>query len=169
MHYANERKPPSAEETNALTNYKRHTIAIAYKTSEWRCIDFEVIHFKDVAHWLPENQAYQTEKKAMLCMLQSVRNNTTIVLGNTHFEHKPEYDHVKFAQAIYYLERASKYIRENKGARDTLPFVTGGDYNATPISSVLSAFYNENIFAGKDEEGVSPSTWRVPEDFDRER
>ena len=50
-----------------------------------------------------------------------------------------------------------------------MPFVTGGDFNATPISSVLSAFYNENIFAGKDEEGVSPSTWRVPEDFDRER
>mmetsp|Transcript_23435 Transcript_23435/g.31395 ORF Transcript_23435/g.31395 Transcript_23435/m.31395 type:complete len:83 (-) Transcript_23435:174-422(-) len=66
------------------------------------------------------------------------------------------------------MERAARYIRENLGGRDTLPFISGGDFNAQPISSVLSAFYNENFLSEADD-AASPSTWSIPEDFDRER
>ena len=78
------------------------------------------------------------------------------MIGNAHFEPNPLQDHVKFAQAVYFMERAAKYIRDNKGgARHnsmgtvsdtfTLPFIAGGDFNSLPISSVLSVFYNEDI------------------------
>ena len=91
------------------------------------------------------------------------------MVGNCHFEHDPRFDHVKYGQAIYYLERIAKYIRENKGMSETLPFVTGGDYNSLPISSVLSAFYNEDIEnspAFIEEE--SPSAWTIPTELSKD-
>ena len=95
----------------------------------------------------------------MLCLLQNTQTNATIVVGNAHFEHSPMLDHVKYGEAIYYVERAAQYIRENSVGRDSLPFISGGDFNAQPKSSALSAFYNENIFEESGE--ASPSTWKV--------
>lgn len=68
---------------------------------------------------------------------------------------------------MHYIERAAKYIQANKAGRDSLPFISGGDFNAQPISSAMSVFYNENI--EQYDGNVSPSTWRIPEDFERER
>ena len=105
----------------------------------------------------------------MLCLLQSTCTSTTILVGNAHFEPSPMKDHVKFAQAIHYIERAAKYIKASVAAsgRDSMPFISGGDFNAQPVSSAMSVFYNENIEKYGDE--VSPSTWRIPADFERER
>ena len=90
------------------------------------------------------------------------------MLGNAHFEHSPFNDHVKFAQAIHLVERAARYVNENATGRDSpLPFILGGDFNAQPISSAMSVFYNEDI--EKVSEDSSLSTWRIPEDFDSER
>ena len=74
-------------------------------------------------------------------MLQNQKSHKTIVVGNCHLENDPANDHVKFAQAVYLLEKSAKYVRENGG----VPFICGGDFNSLPISSVLSAFYCENI------------------------
>ena len=76
-------------------------------------------------------------------MLQHQQSHKTIVLGNCHLEHEPAKDHVKFAQAVFMLEKSAKYVRENGG----VPFICGGDFNSLPNSSVLSAFYGENIEA----------------------
>ena len=76
-----------------------------------------------------------------------MNSNETIVVGNAHFEHSPIVDHVKFAQACYYLEKLAKYIRDNKTTTETLPFISGGDFNSLPVSSAMSAFYGENIEA----------------------
>ena len=66
------------------------------------------------------------------------------------------------------MERAAKYIKQNSEfGKETLPFIMCGDFNALPISSVLSAFYNEDILAQGDDQ--SPSVWRIPEDYDEER
>ena len=72
-------------------------------------------------------------------------------MGNTQLEHNPSKDHVKFAQAAYLIEKAAKYVTENKGARENIPFICGGDFNSLPISSVLSAWYGENIAATEEE------------------
>jgi hypothetical protein len=93
------------------------------------------------------------------------------VVGNVHFEHNPLQDHVKFAQAVCYMERAAKYIRDNKGGArsnslstvsdtDSLPFISGGDFNSLPISSGLSAFYNEDIESDDLTKATEqPSVW----------
>ena len=64
-----------------------HTIAIAYKTSEWRCIDCEIVHLSDLASWVPEHEEFSHYKRAMFALLQHTGSNTKIVVGNTHFEH----------------------------------------------------------------------------------
>ena len=46
-----------------------HTIAIAYKASEWVLIDCELINFSDLAKWFPDNADFHRPKQAMLCIL----------------------------------------------------------------------------------------------------
>lgn len=94
----------------------------------------------------------------MLCIFQHQPSNKKIVIGNVHLEHDPEKDHLKFAQAAFFLEKAANYVSEHKGMRHSLPFICGGDYNSLPISSVLSAFYGENIESSKQ----GPSEWSIP-------
>lgn len=92
------------------------------------------------------------------------------MVGNAHFEHNPIFDHVKYAQAIYYMERIAKYIRENKGMSDSLPFISGGDFNSQPISSGLSAFHNEDIESSPALlELECPSVWTIPSELSKER
>ena len=141
---------------------EKHTIAIAYKAEEWFLIDYQLIDLADIGQWMPNEVSYQKSKQAMLVYLQHRVSHQTIVLGNTHFEHSPLYDHVKFAQAVYFIERAAKYVRVNKSASedDSLPFISGGDFNSLPMSSVLSAFYNENIESGDYvKANEMPSVW----------
>ena len=61
------------------------------------------------------------------------------------------FDHVKYAQAVYSIERAAQFVRQNMAGKETLPFIMGGDFNALPISSAVSAFYNEDILAQADD------------------
>ena len=60
------------------------------------------------------------------------------------------------------MEKAAKLVRDTAGADGSVPCIFGGDFNSLPISSVLSAFYNENIET-KDEETLftNPSIWQL--------
>ena len=126
---------------------ENHTIAIGYKPDEWVLIDSELINFGDLAKVYPDLPEFKKEKQGMLCLFRHILSNETMVIGNAHFEHSPVFDHVKFAQACYYLENIAKYIRDNKTTTESLPFISGGDFNALPIGSCMSAFYGENIEA----------------------
>ena len=141
-----------------------HTIAIAYRASEWVLIDQELLDLTEVAKWVPNEPdfANSKNKNALLCILQHQQTKKTVVLGNAHLEHDPLRDHVKFAQAAYLLERAANYVRDNKGMRHSLPFICGGDFNSLPISSVLSAMYGEDITNTDSDKPAS--LWTVPND-----
>ena len=60
------------------------------------------------------------------------------------------------------MEKAAKLVRDTAGADGSVPCIIGGDFNSLPISSVLSAFYNENI-ESTDEETLlmNPSVWQL--------
>ena len=120
-----------------------HTILVAYKASEWVLIDSELIDLNQLRQWFPRDSSPPLSKNsnAMLCLLQNQKSHQTIVVANCHLEHKPQVDHVKYAQAVYLIEKAAKYVRDNGG----VPFICGGDFNSLPVSSVLTAFYGENI------------------------
>lgn len=78
------------------------------------------------------------------------------------------------------MEKVAKYIRDNKGGdrhssmssvndENSLPFISGGDFNALPISSVLSAIYNENIEDGDYVKANEvPSLWQIPATLPKE-
>jgi len=57
------------------------------------------------------------------------------------------------------MEKAAKYVKENKGMGKSMPFICGGDFNSMPVSSVLSAIYGEDIEETSD---LKPSTWQLP-------
>ena len=106
----------------------------------------------------------------MLSLMYHTPSKETIVLGNTHFENKPELDHVKYAQAVYYIERIARYLKKH-GTSDSfpftvkeLPFISGGDFNSLPHSSVMSVFYNENIERQPQDaiESKRSSKWTIP-------
>ena len=67
----------------------------------------------------------------------------------------------------YLVEKSAKYLRENQGASEHVPFVLCGDFNSFPVSSVLSAIYAEDI-EGKDRSNDTGSTWVIPEDADQD-
>ena len=104
MIYGKREKPP-------MDLPEKHTIAIAYKSTDWALIDTELIDFSDLARSFPGKPEFLKPKKGMLCTLQNKKNMFSIVLANAHFEHNPLFDHVKFAQAVYYLECAAKYAK----------------------------------------------------------
>lgn len=121
----------------------------------------EFIDLNEIRKWFAADSGFPVSKNnnAMLCLLQNQQTNDTIVVGNAHLEHKPEWDHVKFAQAAFLVDKAAKYVRENGNA----PFICCGDFNSLPVSSVLSVFYGENI---EDEDKWSALTSSV-NDSDR--
>jgi len=43
-----------------------------------------------------------------------------------------------------------------------MPFICAGDFNSLPVSSVLSAFYNENIERPEMCPSTWPSLWSIP-------
>ena len=57
----------------------------------------------------------------MLSLMMNNATKETVVLGNVHFENKPEKDHVKYAQAVYYLERIARYMK-SKGTAHYFPY-----------------------------------------------
>ena len=140
------RESPDAE--SSYRGPEKHTIAIAYKTSDWVLIDKELIDLGEVSQWFdqaPSQYSNARNKNAMLVLLRHQFSSKSIVVGNAHLEHRPELDHVKYAQTAFLMEKAAKYIQEHKGMAFSLPFICGGDWNSMPISSVLSAFYGEDI------------------------
>jgi len=72
---------------------------------------------------------------------------------------------VKFAQAVFFLEKAAKYLSESKGMQESLPFICGGDFNSLPVSSVLSVFYGEDF----GDDSKQPSAWSLPESIPQAR
>ena len=91
-----------------------HTLVVGYRSEEWVLIDTEQIEFSDLSEVFPDLDEFKKRKQAILCLFRHVKTNETIVVGNTHFEHNPIFDHVKFAQACFYMEKIAKYIRDNK-------------------------------------------------------
>ena len=69
------------------------------------------------------------------------------------------------------LEKSAAFLRKHSnlntlnGHEQVLPFFLGGDFNSTPISSVMSVLHNEEInHQDKLLEGMNAPTWQIPDD-----
>lgn len=67
---------------------------------------------------------------ALVCRLQHVESNKTIVVANAHCYWNPEYSYVKLCQVHYVMKRAHEFCNEGEGV------VFCGDLNSPPHSSV---------------------------------
>ena len=101
----------------------------------------------------------------MFVLLQNKHNRAKIIVGNAHFEHSPQLDYVKFAQAVYFMKEAAKFCREKADdvTNSSIPFISGGDFNSLPVSSALSVFYNEQMnFEDPEARERNSSVWQIP-------
>ena len=66
---------------------------------------------------------------------------------NTHLYWNHQHDYVKAAQAVHLLEKCATYYKAKSrvGQQSELAFVLGGDFNAKPVSSVMSILLNESL------------------------
>ena len=77
-------------------------------------IDTELVDFDDLVQEYPGLPEFNKAKQGILCLLRHIMSSEIIVLGNAHFEHSPVFDHVKFAQACFYLEKIANFIKNKK-------------------------------------------------------
>ena len=75
------------------------SLAIAFKVNEWTLISTELIDLGQIRQWFPSdvNLPESKHNSAMLCVLQHNETGKLIIVGNTQFENRQEFDHVKFA------------------------------------------------------------------------
>ena len=82
----------------------------------------------------------------MFCLFELIESRKKFIAGNLHLHFNPEKDFIKFSQASYVLERASEFQRRHSlKEKEEIPFFICGDYNSSPISSVMSLFHDEDI------------------------
>jgi len=83
----------------------------------------------------------------MFCLFEHLSSRKKIIAGNLHLHFNPKKDFIKFAQASYVLEKGAEFARKHNmsSASGPLPIFICGDFNSTPISSVMSLFHDEDI------------------------
>lgn len=85
-------------------------------------------------------------------------NGVRFIGGSTHLHFNPNFDFVKHAQSLYLMEKAAQFLK--KHGKD-LPIFIGGDYNSSPVSSVMSLLHSEDIDPLTDNTEC-PSRWTIP-------
>jgi len=122
---------------------------VAYRPTDVRLLDTEYVDLNDLTS-VYNKSTYKTNNQAMFCLFEHLGSQKKIVAGNLHLHFNPEKDFIKFAQASYVLERGAAFVRKHSVAEEsTLPIFICGDYNSTPVSSVMSLFHDEDIEGSK--------------------
>ena len=80
----------------------------------------------------------------MLCHFKHLKSQENVIVGNMHLHYNPDKDYMKYAQAAYMMERATRFYIKNSTSK-VIPLVLCGDYNSLPVSSVMSVFHKEDI------------------------
>ena len=150
-----------------MVHYKRPNfwqqdgIALAYRPSALRLLDTEFVDLNDLATVFNKS-TYKRNNQAMFCLFEHLSSRKKVVAGNLHLHFNPEKDFIKFAQASYVMERGAAFVRKHSDAIDSaLPIFICGDYNSTPVSSVMSLFHDEDIEA-KQSKQSQQSRWALP-------
>ena len=134
-------------------------MAIAFKIEEYTLHAEQAIDLDDLAGLYSRAKSFVQGNQALLCLLEHKPSRQKIVVGTAHFDWSPDRDYVKFAQANFLIDKTAEFMRVHQESGATLPLVLSGDFNSFPVSSVLSAFYGEDI------EDESTATWTMEEDW----
>ena len=101
----------------------------------------------------------------MFCLFEHLSSQRKVIAGNLHLHFNPKKDFIKFAQASYVLERGAKFMKKHSMDESVpLPIFICGDYNSTPVSSVMSLFHDEDIegYSGTKQPAAESSHWQIP-------
>jgi mRNA deadenylase 3'-5' endonuclease subunit Ccr4 len=132
---------PTAREGNG-TGGRVDACGIYFQRSKYKSCGHELIRLDDLATLgqtattLPISNlqglstSFLRRNVALVCRLQHIESNNTIVVANAHCYWNPEYSYVKLCQVHYVMKRAHEFCKEGEGV------VFCGDLNSPPHSSV---------------------------------
>ena len=134
-------------------------IVVAYKPDKFKELDRDFVDFDDLVQEYNDG-LFRKDNQAMFLLLQHKQSKKRFIVGTAHTHYNPTFDYVKFAQALYGLERSVNFIQKHcKEDESNIPWIYAGDFNATPKSSVLSLFENKDVMSAD----VSDH-WTIPAD-----
>ena len=153
-----------------LIHYKRPRffqddgIAIAYRSEDVQLLDTEFVDLNDLSKVF-DNKLFSQNNQAMFCLFEHVRSRKRIIAGNLHLHFNPDKDYIKFAQASYVMEKGALFAQKHTlDDKQTLPIIICGDFNSSPVSSVMSIFHDEDIEGYSNRRAEREiSCWRMPE------
>ena len=80
------------------SNLETEGIAILYKEDKYTLLETEGIDLDDVSKSYPErSDLFLHANTAMLCLFEMKDTKSRFIAGNTHFQHHPMLDYVKYA------------------------------------------------------------------------
>ena len=103
---------------------------------------------------------FEMGNQAMLLLFEHIKTGHRFVGGSIHLHFNPLKDYIKHAQSVYFIERASAFVKKHS-QQETIPFFCGGDFNSGPISSVMSVIHHESILKYENEV-VHGASWTIP-------
>ena len=59
------------------------------------------------------------------------------MITNSHFEHNPNADYIKYAQAFWMLKCIQDFYEENELNQNDVPLIVTGDLNSVPHGSSM--------------------------------
>jgi len=146
--------------------FRGEGIALAYKPETFKILEKETIDFDDLKNIYQNGSVFSNGNQALLCLFQHRESGRCFIGGSAHLHFNPKLDFIKHAQAIYLLERSAAFLRKHSNLNtlklheQVLPFFLGGDFNSTPISSVMSVIHHEEIdHSDKVLAGMHAPTW----------
>lgn len=140
---------------------------IAFCKDNWKLVDKQEVDFYKVKYQYSRGQEdFKKTNKALLILLEHRQSSKKLVVANMQLYHGKQHDYVRQAQALYFLEQASLFIRKHakppkqvgktkRAWEMPIPFVLGCDLESRPDDAAFDVLIGKDIFD-------KSTPWRMP-------
>lgn len=115
---------PTSKEGNGAGG-RVDACGIYYLKEKWRLVDYELVRFDDLAtlgstsstiisNLQGLSTSFLRRNVGVVCRLQHIQSEKTVVIANAHVYWNPSYEYVKLCQVHYMVQRAHAFSSSNK-------------------------------------------------------
>jgi len=81
--------------------------------------------------------ALKKDKVGLIVLLKHIQSGKRFVVTNSHFDHNPNVDYVKYAQAFWLLKCIQDFYQLHHLDQNDVPLIVTGDLNSVPNGSSM--------------------------------